>query len=128
MRPIKIVAPRPFWIAYRAFHRVMLWWWFGGFAVILTLAAVHANRVWLNLAVSLTALPFLFGWLGFNGVGILLTTLPQLGHRSRDEARVDLPHRDAMDWLALAVFIAVGVVFTTAAAAIVLALAWRVVR
>jgi hypothetical protein len=125
MRPIKIVAPRPFWTAYRAFHRVMLWWWFGGFAVILTLATFHVNRMWLNLAVSLTVLPFLFGWLGFNGVGILLTTLPQLSHRSEDGAPTQVAHRNAMDWLALAVFIAVGVVFTTAAAAIVLALAWR---
>jgi hypothetical protein len=121
MRSIRITAPRPFWKAYRFFTHAMLWWWFGGIGVCLLMAALHASHAWVTAVGLLTIFPVLIGWLGFNGVGILLTTMPQL-HPRRDAPR------EPMDRVALAVWVLTGMVFTAFAAAALVAIVWRVVR
>ena len=119
MRPIKTIAPRRFWNVYRGFHRVMLWLWFGGIGLCLLVAALRLGRFWLGVVLLLMIYPAIIGWLGFNGVGILLTTLPQLRH---PQAR-----RQPMEWLLVGALVLLGVTFTAGAVGLLLAILWRMV-
>ncbi len=117
MRPIKITQPRRFWNAYRGFHRVMLWLWFTGIALCLLIAGLRLGKFWLGIVFLFTIYPAIIGWLGFNGVGILLTTVPQLRQRQAE--------REPLEWWLIASLVLLGMTFTAGAVGLLLALMWR---
>ena len=77
MRPSVAHAHPRFWTAYRTFLRIFLWLWFGGIALTLAAAAMGVGKLWITTILLLTIYPSLIGWLGFNGIGILLTWIPR---------------------------------------------------
>lgn len=102
------------------FERLLIGWWLASVVLILLLSALRVNTLLFNRIILATIYPALIAWLAFNGVGILLTTVPQLRR---------LPvRRDAKDWLLLIAFILAGLVFTAGAVGILAAIAWRMAR
>jgi hypothetical protein len=105
--PIANAFPR-FWNAYRIFHRAFLWIWMGGIALCLLVSEMHVGRRWLEVVFVLSVLPAIVGWLGFNGIGILLNLLPQLRDLRKE--------RQPSVWLMTGIFLILGLTFTLLAA------------
>jgi hypothetical protein len=93
------------------FFRLLPWLWFGGIGGCLLVSVLGLGQRAVILVCCASIYPALFGWLGFNGVGILWTWL--------------LAVRPArMCWWAWAFFVvwlAIGVVFTGGAVGVLVA-------
>jgi len=76
-------------------------------ALCLLVSATKLGKFWLWVICLLMIYPAIIGWLGFNGIGILLNVLPQIRQHMKD--------RPLMERLLIGSFGLVGVTFTALA-------------
>ncbi|HEX3358515.1 MAG TPA: hypothetical protein VHS31_16190 [Tepidisphaeraceae bacterium] len=111
------ITSQRFWSAYRGFQRIFLWMWFVGVALCLAVAALRLGRFWLWIVFLVTIYPAIIGWLGFNGIGILLKTRPP----------VQSGEREPINWLLWSVWLLLGMIFVAGAVGLLVAVVWRIV-
>src|SRR5688572_27020790 len=100
MRPAA-TAFRRYFRAYRAFHRLVPWLWFGGCGLCVLVAWLRLGTKWFGVVCAFTVYPVILGWLFFNGCGILLKVLPRLRRGGAAPVRAA--------WIIIAPLLALGV-------------------
>ena len=93
------------------FFRLLPWLWFGGIAGCLVVALLGLGQRAIVLVCCVSIYPAMFGWLGFNGVGILWKCL--LGIRP--------PRMRGWVWSLFAIWLVIGLVFTAGAIGVLVA-------